>query len=62
MVELINKNLPEGKKFSYFWWGSEIRKEFKRQYPSNRLVLFRDFCVVLMFLCFAFLVRFWVFR
>jgi hypothetical protein len=61
MIEGINKNLPAGKQLSYFWWGSEIRKEFKRQCPSSKLVLLRDFCLFLMILCFAFVVKFWVF-
>lgn len=56
MVEKINEGLPEGRRLSIFWWGTEIRKEFKHRCPSSRLALFRDACVVLVILCFAFVV------
>ncbi len=48
MVAKINEGLPEGKQLSIFWWGTELRKEFRQRYPLSRLVLIRDLCFGLM--------------
>jgi hypothetical protein len=61
MTGKINERLAESDRISYFGGGTEVRRRFKRLYPGSRLVLLLDSCVVLMFLCFVFLVRFWVF-
>ena len=61
MVGKINERLPENERISYFWWGTEVRRRFKRLYPKNRLVFLLDSCVFLMVLCFLLLIRFWVF-
>ena len=62
MIGKINVRLPEGKRISYIRWGTEVRRIFKELYPGSKLVFLLDSCLVLMILCFAFLVRFWVFR
>ncbi len=61
MIGKINVLLPENERISYLWWGTRVRKQFKQLYPGNKLALLLDACFVLMLLCFAFLVRFWVF-
>ena len=61
MIGKINERSPENARISYLWWGTDVRKRFKRLYSGNRLVLLLDSSVVLMFLCFVLLIRFWVF-
>lgn len=61
MIDKLNQRLPENERISYFWWGTEVRKRFRQLYPGNSLVLLLDSCVVLMILCFVFLIKFWVF-
>lgn len=61
MIGKINEGLPEGERVSYFWWGTQARTRFKQLYPGSKLVLLLDFCIVMMIICFIFLVRFWVF-
>lgn len=61
MIGKIKTVLPEGEKVSYLWWGTGVRKRFKRPYPGNKLVLLLDSCLVMMIVCFVFVVRFWVF-
>ncbi len=61
MVEKINEKLPESERISYFSGGTEVRKRFKQLYPENRLRHLLDSCLVVMVLCFIFLIRFWVF-
>ncbi len=61
MIGKINERVPESERISYLWWGTEVRKKFKQFYPGSRLVLLLDSCLVLMVLCFVFLLRFWVF-
>jgi hypothetical protein len=61
MIRKINVRLPEDQRVSCLWWGSEVRKTFKRLYPGDRLVLLLDGCVVMMIVCFVCLVKFWVF-
>jgi hypothetical protein len=57
MIGKINERVPESERISYFCWG----KRFKLLYPGNRLVFLLDSCVVMIILCFIFLIRFWVF-
>jgi hypothetical protein len=61
MIGKINERVPKGDRISYFWWGTEVRRRFKALYPQSRLVTLLDSCVILMTLCFAFSIRFWVF-
>ena len=61
MIGKINTLLPESERISYLWWGTGVRKQFKQLYPGNKLVFLLDSCLVMMILCFLFLVRFWVF-
>ena len=61
MIGKINETRAENERISYFWWGTEMRKRFKQLYPENRLTYLLDSCVVLMVLCFALLIRLWVF-
>jgi hypothetical protein len=61
MIGKLNERLPESERISYFWWGTEVRKRFKQLYPGNRLVFLLDSCVLMMILCFIFVIRFWVF-
>ena len=32
MIGKINERVPESERISYFWWGTEVRKRFKRIY------------------------------
>lgn len=61
MIGKINVLLPERERISYLWWGTGVRKQFKKLYPGNKLVLLLDACFVIMILSFIFLVKFWVF-
>lgn len=61
MIGKINTLLPERERISYLWWDTEVRKRFKQLYPEDKLVFVLDSCLVMMILCFIFLVRFWVF-
>jgi hypothetical protein len=61
MIGKINERVPENERISYFWWGTEVRKRYKQIYPSSKLVLLADLCLILMVPCFLFLIRFWVF-
>ena len=61
MIGKINTVLPEGERVSYLWWGTGVRKRFKQLYPGNKLVFLLDSCLVMMIVCFIFLVRSWVF-
>ena len=61
MIGKINERLPESERISYLCWGAEVRTRFKQFYPGNRLVFLLGCCVVMMILCFIFLIRFWVF-
>jgi hypothetical protein len=61
MIGKINERVSESDRISYFRWGTDVRRRFKQLYPGDRLVLLLDSCVVLMVLCFIFLIRFWVF-
>jgi hypothetical protein len=55
MIGKINERVQEGKRVSYFWWGTEVRKRFKQLYPGSRLIFLLDSCLFLMILCFVFL-------
>jgi hypothetical protein len=57
----INERVSKNARISYFWRGTELRKRYKQLYPESRLALLLDLCVILMVLCFLFLIRFWVF-
>lgn len=61
MIGKINVRLPEDQRVSYLWWGTEVRKTFKRLYPGDRFVLLLDGSVLVMIVCFICLVKFWVF-
>ena len=61
MIGKINERVPESERISYLWFGTEVRRKFKQIYPSSRLVLVLDSCVVLMALCSLFIIRYWVF-
>ena len=61
MIGKINVRLPEDQRVSYLWWGTEVRRTFKRLYPGDKFVLLLDGCVVMMIICFVCLVKFWVF-
>ena len=61
MIGRINERVPEGDRISYFWWGSEVRKRFKQLCPGNRLVLLLDSCLAVMIICFALVIKWWVF-
>jgi hypothetical protein len=62
MIGKINERVLESERISYFWWGTEVRKRFKKLYPESRLTLLLDLCVVLMVVSFLFLLRVWVFN
>ncbi|OLE85586.1 MAG: hypothetical protein AUG07_04290 [Acidobacteria bacterium 13_1_20CM_2_60_10] len=61
MIGKINARVPENERVSYFWWGTEVRKRYKKLYPQSRLVFLLDLSLIFMVLCFLFLIRFWVF-
>ena len=61
MVGKINERVPENERISYFWWGTEVRRRYKQLYPTSKLALLADLCLVLMVLNFLLLIRFWVF-
>ena len=62
MIGKINERVLESERISYFWWGTEVRKRFKKLYPESRLTLLLDLCVVLMVVSFLVLLRVWVFN
>jgi hypothetical protein len=55
MIGKLNERIQDGKRLSYFSWGTEVRKRFKQLYPGSRLVFLLDSCLFLMILCFLFL-------
>jgi hypothetical protein len=61
MIGKINERVPERERISHFWWGTEVRKRFKKLYPESRLTLLLDLCLILMVVCFLVLLRVWVF-
>ena len=62
MIGKINERVPESERVSYFWWGTEVRKTFKRLYPESKLTLLLNLCVILMVVCFPMLLWIWVFN
>ena len=62
MIGKINERVTESERISYFWWGTEVRKRFKKLYPESRLTLFVNMCMALMVICFLDLLRVWVFN
>ncbi len=61
MIGKINTRLPESERMSYLGGGTDVRRRFKQFYPGDKLVFLLDSCVVIMILCFLFLVKFWAF-
>jgi len=61
MIGKINTKLPASEQFSYLWWGTNVRKKYKELYPKDTLVFWLDFCAVMQFLSFLFVVKAWVF-
>lgn len=61
MIGKINERVPDNERISYFWWGTEVRKRFKKLYPESKLTLLLDLCVILMAVCFLVQLRVWVF-
>jgi hypothetical protein len=61
MIGKINERVPENERISYFWWGTKVRKRYTQLYPTSKLALLADLCLMLMVLCFLLLIRFWVF-
>jgi hypothetical protein len=62
MIGKINERVPESERISYFWWGTEVRKKFKRLYPESKLTFLLNLCVILMVVCFPILLWVWVFN
>jgi hypothetical protein len=62
MIGRINEQVPESERISYFWWGTEVRKKFKRLYPESKLNFLLNVCVILMVVCFPVLLWVWVFN
>jgi hypothetical protein len=62
MIGKINEGVSETERISYFRWGTEVRKKFKRLHPESRLTFLLDLCVILMLVCFPALLWMWVFR
>jgi len=60
MIGKVNERLPESERFSYLWWGTEVRRRFKELYPGHRLVFLLDSCLVVMIVSFILLVKYWV--
>jgi hypothetical protein len=56
MIGKINERVPENERISYFRWGTEVRRRYKQLFPESRLALLFDLCVILMALCFPFLI------
>ena len=61
MVGKLNIRLPDSERITYLWWGTGVRKQFKQLHPGNKLIYLLDSCLVIMILCFIFLIKFWVF-
>ena len=61
MIGKINERVPENERISYFWWGTEVRKRYKQLYPTGKLALLANLCLILMVLCSLLLIKFWVF-
>jgi hypothetical protein len=61
MIGKINERVPQNERISYFWWGTEVRSKFRKLYPESKLTRLLDLCFALMAVCFALLIRFWVF-
>ena len=58
MIGKINELVPENERISYFWWGTEVRKTYRRLYPTGKLALLADLCLILMVLSFLLLISF----
>jgi hypothetical protein len=55
IVDLVNKKLPEKDRFDPFWWYWEktrrLHREYKRLYPSGRLLRKTHILLALMIGC-----------
>ncbi len=38
IIDQINQKVPEGQKFRWFFWGTEIKKKRHPLYPHSKLV------------------------
>jgi type IV secretory pathway TraG/TraD family ATPase VirD4 len=61
MIGKVNERVPESERISYFWWGTEVRKKYKRLYPEGRLAIVADACTVCLVVFFVLGVWSWVF-
>jgi hypothetical protein len=61
MIAKVNERVPEAEQISYLRWGTEVQKRYKELYPTTKLPILVNICVVIMLVGFAFLVRYWVF-
>ena len=61
MIGKINERVPEAERISYFWWGTEVKKKYKELFPSSKIPLLVNICVVMLLVVFALRLRFWVF-
>jgi uncharacterized membrane protein len=61
MIGKINERVPEAERISYLRWGTEVRKRYKELYPTSKLPLLVNVCVVMMLVGSVFVIRFWVF-
>ena len=61
MIDKINEHMPERDRFSWYWWGTEVRRKYKSFCPAGRLIRLADTCLVLMVVCFFIILRYWVF-
>ena len=61
MIGKINERVPEAERVSYFWWSTGVKKRYKELFPSSKIPLLVNVCVVMLLVVFALTVRFWVF-
>lgn len=61
MVAKVNERVPEAERISYLRWDTEIQKRYKEFYPTSKLPILVNICVVIMLVGSAFVVRYWVF-
>ena len=61
MIGRINERVPENERISYFRWGMEVRQRFNQLYPSSKLSLVLNLCIILMLVSCVLGIRFWVF-
>jgi hypothetical protein len=61
MIGKINERVPEAERISYFWWSTGVKKRYKELFPSSKIPLLVNVCVVTLLVLFALTVRLWVF-